>query len=119
VGAHGGIQIVALNLDKDGKAIPVENILKDKDLQKIADIAKPQIMAEKRKRLQSSGMSAEDIKSLLTYDEMLSDGLKPTRENYSVAWIDGEDVVVHFAQYQVGAYAEGMYDVRIKRSILE
>lgn len=118
-GAHGSTDVSALTLNTEGTVIPVTEIIKDKDLVKISQIAKQQITIEKRKRLTNSGMTKQDINSILNYDEMMLEGTKPTRENYSVAWIDGDEVVVHFGQYQVGAYAEGIYNVRIKRNLLE
>ena len=118
-GAHGSTDISALTLNTEGKVMPITEIIKDKDLAKVSQIAKQQITTEKRKRLINSGMTKQDVDSILNYDEMMLDGIKPVRENYSVAWIDGDEAVVHFGQYQVGAYAEGMYNVRIKRSLLE
>lgn len=118
-GAHGATDIDALTLDSEGKVMPITDIISDKDLVKIAPIARQQILTEKRKRLNAGGVESKDVESIIAQDTMLDDGTKPTRENYSVAWIDGDDVVVHFGQYQVGAYAEGMYNVRIKRSLLQ
>lgn len=118
-GAHGSTDVSAITLDTDGKVLPVEDILKTQNLPKIAPIARREILAEKRKRLSAGGIESKDLEGILAQDTMVDDGTKPTRENYSVAWIDGDDVVVHFGQYQVGAYAEGMYNVRIKRTLLE
>jgi hypothetical protein len=118
-GAHGSTNISAITLDTDGKVLPVEEILKTQNLPKIAPIARREILTEKRKRLSAGGIESKDLESILAQDTMVDDGTKPTRENYSVAWIDGDDVVVHFGQYQVGAYAEGMYNVHIKRTLLE
>lgn len=118
-GAHGSTDISAITLDTDGKVLPVEEILKTQNLPKIAPIARREILTEKRKRLSAGGIESKDLESILAQDTMVDDGTKPTRENYSVAWIDGDDVVVHFGQYQVGAYAEGMYNVHIKRTLLE
>lgn len=118
-GAHGGVNVTAITLDKSGKEIPVTEIIKDKDLPKVAAEAKRQINIEKRKRLSGAGISQADLDSLLSYDDSVNEGTKPTRENYNSVWIDGEDIVIHFGQYQVGAYAEGMYNVRIKRSFLD
>jgi hypothetical protein len=118
-GAHGGVSVTAITLDKSGKEIPVTEIIKDSDLPKVAAEAKRQINIEKRKRLSGAGISQADLDSLLSYDDSVNEGTKPTRENYSSVWIDGEDIVIHFGQYQVGAYAEGMYNVRIKRSFLQ
>lgn len=118
-GAHGGVNVTAITLDKSGKEIPVTEIIKDQDLPKVAAEAKRQINIEKRKRLSGGGVSQADLDSLLSYDDSVNEGTRPTRENYSSVWIDGEDIVIHFGQYQVGAYVEGMYDVRIKRNFLE
>lgn len=118
-GAHGGTQVSVVTLDKSGNLVPIEKIIPDDKLAKVSEISKKQIIQEKRKRLITSGMSAEDIKSITNYDEMVNDGTKPTRENYSVAWYDGNDIVINFAQYQVGAYVEGMYQVRIDRNLLD
>ena len=118
-GAHGSTDVSAITLDTNGKVLPVEEILKTQNLPKIAPIARREILTEKRKRLSAGGIESKDVENILAQDTMVDEGTKPTRENYSVAWIDGDDVVIHFGQYQVGAYAEGMYNVHIKRTLLE
>ena len=66
--------------------------------------------------MKSYGMSAKDIDESLKDTTWLKEGTNPVRDNYSHVWIDGENIVISFGQYQVGPYVEGVYEVKIPKS---
>jgi Protein of unknown function (DUF3298) len=115
-GAHGGQSVLALNFDTNGKAIGIEQILPSKILPAISKIAEVKLKEEKKKRMLSSGMTIAQVKEMQKNDDMLREGIVPTRDNYNVAWYSGDDVVIYFGQYQVASYAEGTFEVTIPRS---
>jgi len=118
-GAHGGTSIVAITENEKQEIIPIEQILPTEKLVKVAALAKTDLIKQKADRMRSYGnMSEKDIAAVQKNDTFLDEGVKPTRENYSVAWYDGDDVVISFGQYQVASYAEGMFEVRIPTGTL-
>lgn len=116
-GAHGGTAVYPITLDDTLQIIPVEKILPDASLQKVSALCRANIIKQKRERMKSYGsMTDKEIDEALKDDTFIDEGVKPTRDNYSNVWIDGDSVVVSFGQYQVGAYAEGMFEVKIPKS---
>jgi hypothetical protein len=114
-GAHGSTAVYAITENKDQQIVPIETILPTDKLGKVAKIAEADLKKQKADRLRSFGTSEADVAAIMKNDSFLAEGVKPTRENYSVAWYDGDDVVISFGQYQVASYAEGMFEVRIPR----
>jgi len=112
-GAHGATVIYPITYNDKLELLTVEKILPDNILDKVAKLALVDILKQKKERLKSSGMSDKDIEEMFKDDSWLSEGTSPTRDNYNSVWYDKEDVVINFGQYQVGPYAEGMYEVRI------
>ena len=116
-GAHGSTVVYAITEDDKQQIIPIEQILPTDKLPKIAKIAEADLKKQKYERMKSYGtMSEKEMEVAQKNDDFLAEGVKPTRENYSVAWYDGDDVVISFGQYQVASYAEGLFEVRIKKS---
>jgi hypothetical protein len=122
-GGCGGIGYIAKTFNKNGREISIEEILPEKDLSKISDLAFNEIQKIRRQRIQISEMSAADKKEMLdNFSKDVSwikEGTSPKRENYNVVWIDGKDIAIYFSQYQVAAYAEGDFIVKIPASILK
>lgn len=120
-GAHGGTYIAAYTLDEYGKVYSTEEILPTDKLEKINQFVFEEIQKQRKARLSSgdSGLSKSEIDEQLKDDTWVKEGTAPTRENYSVVWPEGSDVVVNFGQYQVASYAEGMYEVKVPKKMLE
>ena len=117
-GAHGATDIRAITLSDSGNEITLEDILPAKSLERISKIAYTEILKQKKAKLQNS-MTKKEYQEYLNNPEnteWIKEGTAAKRENYSVAWPQGEDVVIYFGQYQVGSYAEGSYTVRIPKS---
>ena len=109
-GAHGSTYVFPITLNQKNEVVKVEEILPNNLLDKVSKNSKAKILAEKRKRM--SDYTAKD-------DTFIDEGVKPTRENYSNVWPIGDgDIMIDFGQYQVGPYAEGIYDIRISRNEL-
>jgi hypothetical protein len=118
-GAHGGTSMVAITENESQEIIPVAQILPDSSLVKVAKLAEADLKKQKQERLKSYGnMTDKEITEAQKNDIFLAEGVKPTRDNYSVAWYDGDDIVISFGQYQVASYAEGMFEVRIPKTAL-
>lgn len=115
-GAHGNTTIHAITENSKQEIIPVEQILPTEKLPTIAKIAEAEIRKQKTDRMKSYGnMTEKEIAEYIKNDSFIAEGVKPTRDNYSVAWYDGDDVVISFGQYQVASYAEGLFEVRIPK----
>jgi hypothetical protein len=112
-GAHGASNIYPITYNDKLELLSVDKLLPDDKLEKVAKLAYADILKQKKERLKSSGMSEKEIEKSLKDESWLSEGTSPTRDNYSSVWYDKEDIVINFGQYQVGPYAEGMYEVRI------
>lgn len=108
-GAHGGTDIVPITYDEKLQEIPVEQIIPDDKLEIVSKYCYDDLLKQKKERL---GTDAPIDTSWLL------EGTKATRDNYSRAWYDGNDVVVSFGQYQVGAYVEGVYEVKVPKGLL-
>lgn len=116
-GAHGGTDIYPIVLNEKKEVVPVDKILPEKSLPKIAKLCEEDLRKQKRERMKSYGnMTDKEIGEVLKNDDFLPEGVKATRDNYSVAWYEGDNVVISFGQYQVGPYAEGLYEVRIPKT---
>lgn len=117
-GAHGSTQIYAFTQDEFGKAYTVSEILPDEKLENASKLAYADLQKQRRNRLEdiSPKMSEKEIQESLKDDSWLKEGTAPTRDNYSVAWPDGDNIVISFGQYQIASYAEGMFEVRIPKS---
>lgn len=115
-GAHGSANIIAITEDEKQEIVSVEKILQLASLAKIAKLAEADLKKQKFQRLKESGMPEKEILAMQKNDTFLAEGVKPTRENYSVAWYEGDDIVISFGQYQVASYAEGMFEVRIPKN---
>jgi hypothetical protein len=118
-GAHGGVQIIPITINTKGETMNASQVLPDNLLAKVSDIAAKEIVKQKRERLKEYKMTQKEIDEYIKGDTFVKEGVAPTRDNYSSVWFEGEDLVVHFGQYQVGPYAEGMYEVRINKSELK
>ena len=109
-GAHGSTYVFPITLNEKNEVVKVEDILPSNLLNKVSKISKIKILAEKIKRM--GDYVAKD-------DTFVDEGVKPTRENYTNVWPVGDgDLMIDFGQYQVGSYAEGLYDIRISKSEL-
>lgn len=117
-GAHGGTDIFPITLNQKLEILTPENILPDDKLKKVSEIAYKDIIRQKKERLKEYGMSDKEINENLQDSTWVKEGTDPKRENYSSVWFDGGDLVISFGQYQVGSYAEGIYEVRIPKTEL-
>lgn len=115
-GAHGSTDIHPITLNDKLEFLSVDRILPDDQLSKVSALCYDDLLKQKKERLKESGMSDKDIADMMKDNSWLMEGTNPTRDNYSNAWYDGDDLVVSFGQYQVGSYAEGIYEVKIPRS---
>lgn len=120
-GAHGSTAIAAYTINEYGKVYTIEEILPENKLAKISDYIFAEIQKQRKERLSGgeSGLNKKEIEELMKDETWAKEGTKPIRENYSVAWPQGNDIVVSFGQYQVGSYAEGMFEVKIPKKMLE
>lgn len=118
-GAHGGTTVNPITFNENQEIVPIEQILPETKLAAVAKLAETDLRKQKSERMKSYGnMSAKEIEEYLKDDDFLSEGIKPTRDNYSAAWFDGDNIVIVFQQYQVGPYAEGIYEVKIPKNSL-
>ncbi len=106
-GAHGATDIFPITYNDKLEVIPVEKILPDSSLEKVSKICFEEILKQKKEKLKEF-----DIKDT----SWVKEGTDPTRDNYSRAWVEGDNIVISFGQYQVGPYVEGMYEVRVPMS---
>jgi hypothetical protein len=118
-GAHGSSYKLAFTFDEDGKLLKTEDILPQDKLKLVADLAFKEISKVSFNRLKEYG--DQSMKGL-TYEDYLKDkksikwikeGTEAKRENYNTVWLDGNDMIIYFGQYQVWSYAEGDYELRI------
>ena len=91
-------------MNQKNELVKVEDILPDNLLEKVSKIAKIEIQKQKKQKMPD--YIAKD-------DTFIDEGVKPLRDNYSVVWPEGENIIINFGQYQVGSYAEGIYEVKI------
>lgn len=118
-GAHGGTIIYPITFNEKLEKMKSTDVLPDSQLEKVAKLSEIELKKQKYQRLKSYGnMTEEEINEIQKNDDFLSEGVKPIRENYNSVWYDGDDIVISFGQYQVASYAEGMFEVRIPRSLL-
>ena len=115
-GAHGSLDINPITIREDGVEVKNEEILPDTALKNIAKIAYSKVMKQRIEKLKGAGLSAADIKQIITDVSWTKEGTDPVRDNYSRVGLRGNNIVVYFGQYQVGSYAEGTYEVEIPRS---
>jgi uncharacterized protein YxeA len=115
-GAHGATDIFPITLDQNLKVLKSEDILPEKSLEKVSKLAFADLLKQKRERMKGYGMSEKDITESLKDTTWLTEGTSPTRENYSHVWVDGDNIVISFGQYQVGPYVEGIYEVKIPKN---
>jgi hypothetical protein len=120
-GAHGGTNVLAYTIDETGKIYQAKDFLGESVLPKISDFVAKDILRQKKERLSNpeQKLSEKEVAEILKDESWIKEGTKPVRENYSVVWPEGDSIVVNFGQYQVGAYAEGMYEVKIPKKMLE
>jgi hypothetical protein len=118
-GAHGSINYNVTTLDKTGKEINIEAVLPTDKLEKIAPIAFNEIQKIRRQRIIDSDANSDDknemLKNISAEDSInwVKEGTAPKRENYNIAWIDGNNIIIYFGQYQVASYAEGDFEIKI------
>lgn len=112
-GAHGSAYTKVYSFDNAGKEIDIAKSLTDTQIQKMSKIAFEDIKKQMLKNLEANSEDAAEINT-----EWLKEGTSPKRENYSVAWYEGEDLVVYFGQYQVAPYVFGEFEVRIPKKSL-
>lgn len=72
-----------------------------------------------RKDLKKQFLNREGLKEMYDYEGFVKSGTEAKAENYKAFWFDGDNLIVHFAQYQVAPYAAGQFDVTIPLSEIE
>ncbi|MEQ9315496.1 MAG: DUF3298 domain-containing protein [Henriciella sp.] len=117
-GAHANIGFDVLNWDvEDDRQIALEDLFDDDEAARtsIAKALKEKLLVAKRERLQDSTSSDADI--LETWVNPAFDGNIAVFEHFSIARSTIADkaggLVYHFAPYEVGAYAEGVYVISV------
>lgn len=117
-GAHGNVGFDVLNWDLDeDKPIAFEDLFDDAPAARatVADVLKRELLVAKRDRLQDQTSSDSDI--LQTWVDPAFDGNIAVFDHFSIAKSTEADkaggLVYHFAPYEVGAYAEGVYVVGV------
>lgn len=114
-GAHGATQIFPITENEKQEIVTASQILPDDKLLKVSKLAESNIRIQKKERMKSFGMSDKDITESLKSDTFIKEGTKPIRENYNSVWLEGDNLVISFGQYQVGPYAEGIYEVKLSK----
>jgi uncharacterized protein YxeA len=117
-GAHGATDIFPITLNKNLQILKVEEILPEKSLEKVSKLAFAEILKQKRERLKEYVKDEKDLNDILADTNWVKEGTNPVRDNYSRVWIDVNDIVISFGQYQVASYAEGIFEVKIPKSEL-
>lgn len=117
-GAHPNVSFDVLNWDrKQARLIVFEDLFEDADAARTAmmQALKDGLLEQKRKRLEGTGISE---------DEMMNAWVAPAFEGNPVVFQGftfarssepdkAGGLIYHFAPYEVGAYAEGIYEVGI------
>jgi hypothetical protein len=112
-GAHGGLTLLPITFDQEGNEINIEKILPAKSLKKVSEIAFVQLQKLRKDKLFAQKLTSKEVSDILKDTSMIKEGTNPVRDNYSTAWLDAEDVVIYFGQYQIASYAEGDFEIRI------
>ncbi len=112
-GAHGATVMFAMTFNENLEVISAERILPSSSLEKVSALAYDDLVRQKTERMRSYPMTDKEIKESLKDNSWLMEGTAPTRDNYSVVWQEGANLVISFGQYQVGPYVEGIYEVKI------
>ena len=118
-GAHGSSYKLAYTFDVKGRMLKIENILPESQLKTVSDFAFKELSKVSFNKLKEYG--DQSMKGLIYEDyikdkeniKWIKEGTEAKRENYNTAWLDGNDLVIYFGQYQVWSYAEGDYELRI------
>lgn len=114
-GAHGSTQIQAFTQDEFARVYSVSELLPDDKLEIVSKLAYADLQKQRRSRLESIApkMTKKEIEEALKDDSWLKEGTSPVRDNYSVVWPDGNNIIISFGQYQIASYAEGIFEVKI------
>jgi hypothetical protein len=110
-GAHGINEINAFNYDvKNQKEITIDDFLSDSSLEKLSQLAKNQVVLQ----FQSNGMQMDNF-----LEQMISDGTKPTPDNYENFNFNKDSLIIYFQQYQVAPGSAGQVTITFDKNMLE
>lgn len=117
-GAHGATSIYPISFNNRMDWLQADRILSKDLLEKVSALAYEDLLKQKKSRLTENGMTTKEVADTLKDASWIQEGTVPTRDNYNAVWYEGDDLVIAFQQYQIGPYAEGVYEVRIPLSKL-
>ena len=117
-GAHPNLSFDKVNWDVEAdQPVSFEDIFDDADAAhaRISDLLKTRLLAQKRERLGDTESSDEEI--LETWVDPALEAGSALFDHFSIAASTEPDkaggIIYHFAPYEVGAYAEGVYVVSL------
>ena len=117
-GAHPNVGFDMLNWDREAEtALVFEDFFKDVDAARnlMTDALKVELLKVKRERLESTGLSDDEL--MKSWVNPAFEGNDAVFEGFTIARSSEEGkaggFVYHFAPYEVGAYAEGVYEVAV------
>jgi hypothetical protein len=109
-GAHGGYTVIAETYDKNGKAVPLKDVIGGgPNYDRIAAVVRPILTALIQERKGTSYIVEEDFLS----------GTAPEALNYAQWYVKDDTVVFIFNQYQIGPYVLGMFEVPVSLEALK
>lgn len=104
-GAHGITAVKTFTYDKDNHLIDEKGLFGENNWRPVVSDITYTYLKEKLKEN--------------TTDEALKEGTKPQGENLATWYLEGDDVVFVFGQYQIGPYVLGIQEVPIPREKLK
>lgn len=105
LGAHPNASFKTFVFDQAGNRVTLREVLANNPnaLEELSLIVSNDVVAQYKERAR-----VDDVTGLI-YPE----GLAPTEENYQDFYVDGEELAILFAPYQVAAYAAGAFESRV------
>jgi hypothetical protein len=110
-GAHPNGYFVTYVFDPEGRQLQLQDLFRADTnwLEELSLIVSDQVVAEVKKRLNQDDVNGG----------IFQEGLAPKVENFSNFILDGDQLVIFIAPYQVASYAAGAFEVRIAQSELQ
>jgi hypothetical protein len=110
-GAHPNGYFVTYVFDPAGAPVQLADLFRADTnwLEELSLIVSSRVVAELKTRLKQDDVSGA----------IFEEGLAPKVENFSNFILDGDQLVIFIAPYQVASYAAGAFEIRIRESELQ
>lgn len=71
-----------------------------------------------RSDLKKQFKDTEGLSDMMS-DDMFTSGTEGIMDNYSTFWFEGDNIIIHFGQYQIAPYAAGQFNVKVPLTQVE